>query len=182
MTAIFCEPPPGGINVVGFVDDLADAFNKQEFQIQNLIDLTKCIEGFQALSSADQLVLFKATFPEILFLRSGYFFNFEKNAFLMRVVREVRVSRVLEKLPLSKKLFFLINQNHNLEAAAYVKLETLYGQSMEQHRVHRKFAFMVRDEIEQDLILRDIVCVLLMFKPNGSIAKPEFIKLVCFLS
>ena len=86
VTAIFSEPPPGGINVVGFVDDLADAFNKQEFQIQNLIDLTKCIEGFQALSSADQLVLFKATFPEILFLRSAYFFNFEKNAFLMRIV------------------------------------------------------------------------------------------------
>ncbi|KAH9403310.1 Ligand binding domain of hormone receptors protein [Tyrophagus putrescentiae] len=151
VTAIFSEPPPGGINVVGFVDDLADAFNKQEFQIQNLIDLTKCIEGFQALSSADQLVLFKATFPEILFLRSAYFFNFEKNAFLMRI-------------------------NHNLESAAYVKLETLYGQSMEQHRIHRKLAFMVRDEVEQDLILRDLVCVLLMFKPNSNVAHPEFLK------
>ena len=83
---IFAEAPLAAINIVGYDTDFMQVFNKQEFQIQNLISFTQSIDGFLALNLNDQLTLFKAVFPEILLLRTAYFFSFERNAFLVRIV------------------------------------------------------------------------------------------------
>lgn len=89
VTMIFHEaaPPIGkGIQIIGYATDLVQVFNNQEAHIQNMLSFTNSIGGFQSLAQQDQLVMFKAAFPEILLLRSAFFFNFEKNAFLTRLV------------------------------------------------------------------------------------------------
>ncbi len=83
---LFAENPVFGIPIVGFADNLLTVFNNQEYLIQDTIAFTKSIGGFQSLSPADQTAVFKRAFPDILLLRSAYFFHFDKNAFLARVV------------------------------------------------------------------------------------------------
>lgn len=83
---IFAENPVFGIPIVGFADNLLTVFNNQEYLIQDMVAFTKSISGFQALSPADQTAVFKRAFPDILLLRSAYFFHFDKNAFLARIV------------------------------------------------------------------------------------------------
>ena len=74
-------------------------------------------------------------------------------------------------------IFIISSQTHKLETAALVKLETLYGPNMQDPiYIHRKLAYMVKEVVDHDVIIRDLLCVLLIFKAKEEVSCPEFIR------
>lgn len=148
---IFQERPLGVPTIVGHATEVVNVFCSQEFFIPGLITFGHFLAPFHQMCKADQLAAVKQAFPLIMMLRSTFYFNFEKDAFLCR-------------------------QKSDCSEVFYVDLEFFYQKSPTLKELHRELAHIVREELAFDTIIRDLLTLLIIFRPNTSVSCPEFLR------
>lgn len=69
--------------IIGEITDLIYALNLAELYIRKTILFCKNIAVFEQLQEDDQLILLKDFFTELMLVRIGYVFDFEREAFIV---------------------------------------------------------------------------------------------------
>ncbi|XP_017488445.1 PREDICTED: thyroid hormone receptor beta-A-like [Rhagoletis zephyria] len=136
--------------VIGIASDVSQVFNMQEYLIKNIVNFSKCIESFKELNQHDQLLILKSSFTEIVMLRSLFYYEAREDSFPMRI-------------------------DEAAENALLVPLDLLYKTKLHHLiELHRKLAEIVAQE-KEDNLLRDLMAVLIMFKPRANVNNHEYI-------
>lgn len=137
--------------VIGIASDVSQVFNMQEYLIMNIVNFSKCVEGFKELNEHDQLLILKSSFTEIVMLRSLFYYEARKDSFPMRIVSAFGCFSIVAFCN------FSLTKDEAAENALLVPLDLLYKTKLHYLiELHRKLAEIVAQE-KEDNLLRDLV-------------------------
>lgn len=100
ISKIFVERPEQPRKVIGFAADLRSLFSVQTVFFEAVAAVAGAtLPGFDLLPWEERLSVLAEAVPKIMFFRTAYYFHFELNSFIVRVVSEKKkgFGRVIKK-------------------------------------------------------------------------------------
>lgn len=89
ISKIFVERPEQPRKVIGFAADLRSLFSVQTVFFEAVAAVAGAtLPGFDFLPWEERLSVLAEAVPKIMFFRTAYYFHFELNSFIVRVVNE----------------------------------------------------------------------------------------------
>lgn len=139
--------------VTGEASSFGHACNLPGLYIRKIIRFCKSIPEFKCLSNEDQLKIIKPYFTEMLLVRFTFAFSEEHNAF--RVIgAEAALHTIYFKVDLMREAKNLANLN----------------------LIFRQFVLEAQQAMDRDCTIRNLLQILLIFKPRDQTNCPEFLR------
>ncbi|KAH9396910.1 zinc ion binding [Tyrophagus putrescentiae] len=139
-----CFVDESQLPVVGQIGSLVEAFNAYSHYVRRIVGYCNRVEAFKALKRADQLLLVKPFYFELLAIRFSFIYNVETDSYPV-MENEAGTKAVLMRIG-------LINDCRQYHVTA----------------IHRKYKSCLHEAMEGDPTIRDLIMIQFLFRNSSS--------------